>query len=135
MIFFVRKAKSKTKNPKPGTLYFPVQSKEVGRKKVRPEDQDGRETVLSGTEKRPTCADNSLPVQSDAQFPTTLTPKSLFNYNNTAAAKTAADFLSCLAEDKSIPRTKSQRELDERRRLLLRQSEQIKARYGVQPCN
>src|SRR6266403_539633 len=36
MIFFVRKAKSKTKNPKPRTLYFPVQCEEVGRKNVRP---------------------------------------------------------------------------------------------------
>lgn len=134
MIFFVRKAKSKSKNPKPSTLYFPVQCKEVGRKNVRPENQDGRETVLSGTEKRPTWADNSLAAQSDAHFPTTLTSKSLSNYNNTAAAKTAAVSLSSLAKDKSIPRAKSQRELDERRRLLLRQSEQIKARYGVQPC-
>jgi hypothetical protein len=134
MIFFVRKAKSKTKNPKPSTRYFPVQCKEVGRKNDRLEYQDGRETVLSETEKRPTRADNSQVSQSDAHFPTTLTPKSLSNYNNTAAARTAA-VVSLLSRKKSIPKAKTERELDERRRLLLRQSEQIKARYGVQPCN
>jgi hypothetical protein len=38
--------------------------------------------------------------------------------------------LSCLAKEKSIPRAKTERELDERRRLLLKQSEEIQAKYA-----
>jgi hypothetical protein len=89
----------------------------------------------SWTDLASAATDNSLTAQSDEHFPTTLTPKSLFNYNITAAAKTAAVSLRCLVKEKSISKAKTERELDERRRLLLRQSEQIKARYGVQPCN
>lgn len=136
MIFFIRKAKSKAKNPKPNTLYFPVQCKpggvtqmQVGRKTVPPESEVGRKTVLSGTENRPTCADNSHVSQSDAAFPTTLISKSLSNHNKDAAAKTAAVSLSCLAKEKSIPRGKSQRELDERRRFLLGQGEEMARKY------
>jgi len=57
------------------------------------------------------------------------------NNNTTAAAKAAAVYLSSPVKEKSIPRANTKRQLDERRRLLLKQSEQIKARYGAHSCN
>jgi DNA-binding MarR family transcriptional regulator len=140
-IVFIRKAKNKAKNRKPSTHYFPIQSKpdrvtadvtqmQIGSEPHRPQRQVGRDSYQGWHESAPTYATNSHASQSDACLPTTLTPKSLSNYNNTAAAKAAAVSLSCLAKDKSIPRAKTQRELDERRRFLLRQGEEIKAKHA-----
>jgi len=59
--------------------------------------------------------------------------ESLSNYNKDAAAQTAADVSSLpskAARQMQPPRRMNQEELDERRRLLLRQSEEIQARYA-----
>jgi hypothetical protein len=61
------------------------------------------------------------------------TSESLSNYNKHAAAQTAADVSSLLRETaKKLqpPRRTSQAELDEKRRLLLRQGEYLKAKYA-----
>jgi hypothetical protein len=57
------------------------------------------------------------------------------NNNTTAAAKTAAgDFFSLLGKElgkqNGLPRRKTQRELDERRRFLLRQGEELVVKYA-----
>jgi hypothetical protein len=57
------------------------------------------------------------------------------NNNTAAAAKTAAgDFFSLLGKElgkqKGLPRGKTRRELDERRRFLLRQGEELVVKYA-----
>lgn len=116
MIFFIHKAKSKTK---------------VGTDSHRPKRQVGTELDRGRHESTPTYANNQHENQQDARFPTTLIPKDLSYYNKDAAAQTAAVSISCLAKGKTIPRGMTEKELDERRRFLLRQSEEIQARYGT----
>jgi hypothetical protein len=59
--------------------------------------------------------------------------KLLKNNNTTAAAKSAAVSISSLAKAKSIPREMSQAELEERQRLLHRQSKELLARFPANP--
>jgi len=75
---------------------------------------------------------------SETPTPKGSTSESLSYYNRESRAKNARSPLPSfrgVLKEKSVPRQRSHAELDERRRLLLKQSEQIKARYGVQPCN
>jgi hypothetical protein len=88
-VFFVRKAKSKVKNPRPDIAYFPAALQPNGNyvavpQRVRslaqvvPQKAEGQ--TLYGT----TSASIPAKNQIDAQFPTSSIPKHLFNYNNTA---------------------------------------------------
>ena len=129
LIFFIKKAKTKAKNPKPDTLYFPVQCKQVGTESHRLEGQVGTELSPSRHESAPTYGNNSSKNQRDASFPTTLIPKSLSNYNTEPLARSARSSLSSLAREKQMPRAKSQAELDERRRELRLQGEEVKRKY------
>ena len=124
-VFFIHKAKSKTKNPKPKAQQVPANWRT--HKQQVPADEGRGPRPLEYTQ-----ADKSVDFQNDAPITNTLTPKNLPYYNTTAAAKDAAVSLPSfqeLAKAKSAPRSLSPEELDERRRLLLRQSEELKRKY------
>jgi len=75
---------------------------------------------------------------SESPTPKGSTSESLSYYNKDSRAKNARSPLPSFREvltEKSVPRQSSHAELDERRRLLLKQSEQIKTRYGAHSCN
>jgi hypothetical protein len=96
-VFFVRKAKSKAKNPKPSIAYFPAELRpdgnyEVVPQKVRPRVQVVPQKAEGQTLKGTTYADKSQRNQVDLSFPTTLITKHLSNYNN--AARLPLSFMS-----------------------------------------
>jgi hypothetical protein len=139
--FWIMKAKQKTKQPKFAnptetqrvmhSRHNSVGSPENSRHNSVGSEVNSRHPIVPSQNKIPaqTLADVPLAAVSDSPTPKGSTSKNLSYYNNTAAAKTAADLLSPLAKDKSVPRGKSPRELDARRREMLSQAERIKAKY------
>lgn len=108
-IFFVCKAKSKVKNPKPNVAYFPVECRQpvnktanecpqvstvstqsAGRNTVQQNEIPGRKTVRTRTENCPTESPKPLKNEPFVSVPTSLIPKHLSNYNTDAAANCAA---------------------------------------------
>lgn len=90
-IFFIRKAKSKVKNPKPSVAYFPAELQPnghykavetAGRKTVQQLETAGQKTVQPRTENRPTERANPLGHQADARISTSLISTNLSNYND-----------------------------------------------------
>lgn len=138
LIFFISKGKSKAKNPKPSTRYFPAELQpsgnyQVGAEMNRLRAQVGAEMTDGRSKNAPTYAANPPRNQSDARSSTTLIPKNLSNYNTTPLGQSPRSSLSSLlketAEAKAVPRQMSQAEADKRRRVLLRQSEEIRRKY------
>jgi len=145
VIFFIHKAKQKAKNPKPKTRYFPAELQPNGNYAKVADLQvpangrtpEGQVYANEGARPRPlayTYADKSKDSQSDTENATTLTPKSPSNYKTDPLAKnTRSDFFSLLGKElgkrKSVPRGKTLRELDARRRELLRQGERIQREH------
>jgi hypothetical protein len=144
-IFFVLKGKSKAKNPKPNIRYFPAElqadgnyrvTKSVtdeGHRHVRQNRVEGHQDVRVGTPECPSNSRISLEQRAVADSSTTLNSKSLFNYNTTPPAKGAGSLLSSLSKAKSVPRSKSVKEQDETRRVLLGQIPEILAKYPAKP--
>ncbi|HXL21950.1 MAG TPA: hypothetical protein VOA78_05760 [Candidatus Dormibacteraeota bacterium] len=145
LIFFIHKAKSKAKNPKPHTRYFPAElqpngdyrrmsakmTDKVTASQVRPNLDGPGEQVRPNLDGVPpkngrTYANNCIENQIDTPTSNTLTPKHLLNYNTQASV---SSLLRKTARKLQPPRRMSQASLDERRRLLLRQSEEMQRKY------
>ncbi len=141
LIFFIHKAKSKAKNPKPSTHYFPAELQGDGSYKrmsaqvrdkvtdtqVRPNLDGPSVKVRPNLDGVPptdgrTHANNRLVSQEDARISNTLTPKHLSNYNTDAG-----DICSHLREEEKQPQPPC---LEERQRILAEQAEFIKVKYG-----
>lgn len=132
VVIFIQRAKKKQKVTRTGSAKTAEPNTQVP---LNQRSQDARFRESQGTHDA-----NQPKNQTVARFPTkSLSYSETSSYSNTdAAAKTAADdFLSLtgkeLAKQETLPKGKSYAELDERRRFLLKQSEEIKARYGAHP--
>lgn len=145
LIFFIKKGKNKAKNPKCSPRFLPHSqgevrcngSSSVGLEKCRPDSQVGLHETNSRAESAPTWASNLPENQATAPSPTTLIPKNPFYYKTKwlADAHPSVTFLlKEVAKAKAIPKAKTERELDATRRLLLKQAEEIKAKYREQSC-
>jgi hypothetical protein len=138
MTFWIAKAKSKTKVPR---VVYEKSAQNSRHNSVTSSKNSRHDTVTSeGDSRYPSVtSQNKIPPQivphaALTSFFNSSTPKDSTSenpsyYNNTAAAKAAADLLSPLIRAKSLPRAKSQRELDARRREILLQAEEVKQKY------
>ena len=143
--YWIAKAKSKTKVPRvvhetqasasktlaKNSRHDSVASSENSRHNtVASEDNSRYPSVTSFSEVPAQPFSNQLPAAvSDSPTPKGSTSENLSYYNNTAAAKTAAVSFSSLTKEKEIPRAKSPRELDARRRELLLQDERLRREH------
>ncbi|MFI5095175.1 MAG: hypothetical protein ACHQIK_17195 [Candidatus Acidiferrales bacterium] len=143
LTFWIAKGKAKTRKVK--VTY------EEARSMLAPRPQMAAEKVSlwpnAATEQpapRPFCATEQvaeLPQSLDAlvdagkkisSIPKGITPKNLSYYNKDAAAQNAAlpiPPFKKLAREKTMPRPMNQAEVDERRRFLLRQGEELERKY------
>ncbi len=148
LVYFIHKAKSKAKNPKPSTRYFPAElnpatgnyvpkvtprvTPKVSHNTAGPGPKVSHNPAGTYAETCDTYADNSQENQSDTQNANTLIPKHLSNYKTDPRAENARSPIPSfkqLLEEKTVPRQKSEAALDERRRKLLLQAEEIKRKF------
>jgi hypothetical protein len=137
LVYFIHKAKHKAKNPKPSTRYFPAALQPNGSYKVSHDPAGPRLKVsqnLAGTsaEKRDTYASNSLENQGLPQNANTVIPKHLSNYKTDPHAQAACSptvLFEKLIRRKGLPTPPSPKQLDERRRELLQQGEEMARKY------
>lgn len=127
LIFFIHKAKSKAKNPKPKTRYFPAELLPNGNYGVRPKMDGPNEQVRPRMDATPskdgrTYGDKAQGFQGVGENSNTLISTNLIHYNTAAVNPSAA--ISSLAR-------KMERELQARtgqersERLLLDQKQRI----------
>jgi SOS-response transcriptional repressor LexA len=141
MTFWIAKAKDKTKKPrvteKVRAKLQPVSAKTPYAERVASPENSLRETSTEFQNSLRDSVKESLQTAESAQFAAPI-PKDFISespsyYNKPADAKSASVVSSLLGEAArklQPPRRTSQVSLDERRRLLLRQSEEMQAKYG-----
>lgn len=149
MTFWIAKGKNKTKTRR---IHHDIGAKsaknsvenlgakmngslENSRTELHESTANSREILHGSYFEAPRQSDQSQRVAALSEAPTSegFITKDLSYYNKAAAAKNAAvSSLSCLVKKKSFPRTTSTQELDARRRFLVKQGEEIRAKYGAQ---
>ncbi len=135
LVFFIHKAKSKAKSGKNSCKVADKSTAKCGQSadaQVRPDMDAPSEQVRPSLDGVPpkdgrTYANKSFENEQVIENTNTLTSKSLSNYNT---QESVSSLFKKAARKLQPPRGMSQASLDERRRLLLRQSEEIQAKYG-----
>jgi hypothetical protein len=134
-IFFIHKAKSKAKNSnRSDGMQMHSTSNAIAEPQVPANGRTPKQQVPANEGGRPrpleyTQADKSVDFQNDAPITNTLNSKSLSNYNTDAASPEIHSLMRKAARELQPPRQSSEAELDERRRLLLKQSEEMLRRF------
>lgn len=148
LVYFIHKAKRKAKNPKPSRRYFlaelnpatgnyvpkvtPSVTPKVSHNPAGPGPKVSHNPAGTHAETCDTYADNSQENQRDTQNANNLNPKHLSDYKTDPRAENARSPIPSfkeLLEEKTVPHQSSQAELDERRRVLLKQGEEIMRKY------
>jgi hypothetical protein len=125
LTFWIAKAKDKTKKPRTAHKVTNKLAAQPARESKELAAQSGREFENS----RPfSDLDSPQPIENSkfaAPIPKDFIPKNLSYYNNADISP-----FSFLGKKKSMPREQSQKEQDARRRMLLRQAEQLASKYA-----
>lgn len=134
LIFFIKKAKSKAKIRPEAHAPQAHGNAQVGPQMHRPLCQGGPEMDRRSGQKCTDLFKEVFAYQSDAPIPTSSNTKHPSYYNTTPLADARCSLPSLIretAQTKPPPRAKTEQEVDETRRLLLKQGEQIKRKYGA----
>ena len=135
LIIWIPKAKDKTLKPRSAHKVTPkvrldsAQSAEKlrilrGLESDKPKPLIGPEIQNSGYKSDGNSVQPTENAQVATPIPKGFITKHLSNYNNASIPS-----FSCLGKEKSIPQEKSAKEQDARRRLLLRQAEELQRKY------